>query len=280
MSGEYEVKRLCAELLVSRSGYYQWCTRQRCPSDHARRDAQLRVQIGQVYRANEAVYGSPRITRALVAQGVPCGRRRVARLMRLDHLVGRPKRRFRIRTTDSRHAGPIAPQRLLNSAPPTRPDQVWVTDITYVLTLTGWVYLAGVMDLCTRRIVGWALAPTLETALVLAALDQALQQRKPPAGLIVHSDRGAQFASAQFRQRLADYQLLASMSRRANCYDNAAMESFWSTLKMECVFRSRFPTARAVHQTLFRYIESFYNSRRLHSALGYNSPLDFESLLT
>ena len=179
-----------------------------------------------------------------------------------------------------RHAGPIAPQRLLNSAPPTRPDQVWVTDITYVLTLTGWVYLAAVMDLCTRRIVGWALAPTLETALVLAALNQALQQRKPPAGLIVHSDRGAQFASAEFRQRLADHQLLASMSRRANCYDNAAIESFWSTLKMECVFRSRFPTARAVHQTLFRYIEGFYNSRRLHSALGYNSPLDFESLLT
>jgi len=176
--------------------------------------------------------------------------------------------------------GPFAPQRLLHSAPPTRPDHVWVTDLTYVLMLTGWVHLAGVMDLCTRRIVGWALAPKLETALVLGALNQAVQRRKPLAGLIVHSDRGLQVASAQFRQRLADHQLLASMSRRANCYDNAAMESFWSTLKMECVFRSRFPTARAVHQTLFRYIESFYNSRRLHSALGYNSPLDFESLLT
>jgi putative transposase len=266
--------------MVSRSGYYQWCTHQRCPSDHARRDAQLRVQIEQVYRANEAVYGSPRITRALVAQGVPCGRRRVARLMRLDHLVGRPKRRFRIRTTDSRHAGPIAPQRLLNSAPPTRPDQIWVTDITYVRILTSWVYLAAVMDLCTRRIVGWALAPTLDTALVLAAFDQAVQQRKPPAGLIVHSDRGSQFASAEFRHRLADHHLLASMSRRANCYDNAAMESFWSTLKMECLFRSRFPNAQAARQTLFRYIESFYNSRRLHSALGYHSPLDFEALLT
>jgi transposase InsO family protein len=198
--------------------------------------------------------------------------------MRLDRLVGRPKRRFRIRTTDSRHAGPIAPQRLLNSPPPTRPDRVWVTDITYVLTLNGWVYLAGVMDLCSRRIVGWAVAATLETALVLEALDQALHERKPPAGLIVHSDRGAQFASAEFRQRLADHHLLPSMSRRANCYDNAAIESFWSTLKMECLFRHRFPSATNARQTLFRYIESFYNSRRLHSALDYKSPLDFESL--
>ena len=271
---------MCTELNVSRSGYYQWRLRQRWPSPRACADLNLRVQIEAVHRQNEAVYGSPRITRALVAQGVPCGRRRVARLMRLAGVVGRSSRRFRVRTTDSRHAHPIAPHRLLGVAPPTRCDQVWVTDITCVRTLQGWSYLAGVMDLYSRRIVGWALASSIGTPLVLAALQAALVHRAPAPGLIVHSDRGVQFASDAFRQLLRDHHLVPSMSRRANCYDNAAMESFWSTLKLECLFRHRFDSATSAHHTIFRYVESFYNSRRLHSALDYKSPLDFESLST
>lgn len=280
MSGEYDVKRVCTELQVSRSGYYQWLHRQGCPSARACGDAILRVQIATVHRENEAVYGSPRVMRELVARGVPCGRRRVARLMRLEKLVGRSKRRFRIQTTDSRHEGPIAPHRLLAAPAPSRCDQVWVTDVTYVRTLQGWCYLAGVMDLYSRRIVGWALAKSLNTRLVVTALQSALVQRRPRAGLIVHSDRGVQFASTEFRQLLHRHRLVPSMSRSANCYDNAAMESFWSTLKMECLFRHRFHSTLDAHQTIFRFIESFYNTRRLHSALHYTSPLDFESVST
>ena len=280
MSGDYDVKRICTELHVSRSGYYQWRQRQRCPSARATADVQLRGQIEAVHRENEAVYGSPRITRALVARGVKCGRRRVARLMRLARIVGRSKRRFCPATTDSRHSGPIAPHRLLSAPPPTRCDQVWVTDITYVRTLRGWSYLAGVMDLYSRRIVGWALGVTLDTTLVRAALQVALRQRAPTPGLIVHSDRGVQFASNEYRQLLQRHHLLASMSRRANCYDNAAMESFWSTLKMECLYRHRFVTATEARHAIFRFVEGFYNSRRLHSSLNYSSPLDFESVST
>ena len=274
------MKRVCSELHVSRSGYYQWRQRQRCPSARVTADVQLGVQIAAVHRENEAVYGSPRITRALVACGVQCGRRRVARLMRLARIVGRPKRHYHPATTDSRHAGPIAPHRLLGVPAPTRCDQVWVTDITYVRTLRGWSYLAGVMDLYSRRIVGWALGVALDTSLVRAALQVALRQRVPAPGLIVHSDRGVQFASTEYRQLLHDHGLLPSMSRRANCYDNAAMESFWSTLKMECLYRHRFGTAKDARQAIFRFVEGFYNSRRLHSSLHYSSPLDFESVST
>ena len=198
--------------------------------------------------------------------------------MRQAGLAGRQRRRFRVRTTDSAHGLPIAPNRLLVSAPPPQPDRVWVSDITYVATAQGWLYLAAVMDLCSRRIVGWAMAASLQESLVLGALQMALNHRQPLTGLIIHSDRGSQYAGKAYRKLLAQHGLLASMSRRANCYDNAAMESFWSTLKMECLFRHRFPGHAEARQAIFRYIEAFYNPRRLHSALGYRSPLDFESV--
>ncbi len=278
MSGQYDVQRLCHELGVSRSGYYDWCRRQQQPSGRAAANVRLQADIARVYAEHHGVYGSPRIQVALRGLGVRCGRHRVARLMRAAGLCGRKRRRFRVRTTDSNHAHPIAPNHLLQVAPPQRCDRVWVTDITYVQTSAGWLYLAAVMDLCSRRVIGWATATTLETTLVLRALEQAIDARRPTPGVMVHSDRGVQYASTPYRTALARHGLIASMSRRANCYDNAAMESFWSTLKLEHLFRRRFLDATDAHRAIFHYIEGFYNSRRLHSALGYRTPLDFESV--
>lgn len=273
------MQRLCEELEVSRSGYYDWCRRSQRPGLRAVEDAALRKQIKQVHAQNEGVYGSPRVTRELKAAGIRCGRHRVARLMRAEQVVGRAPRRFRVQTTDSNHPHPIAPNRLRQMAPPSRRDQVWVTDITYVQAAHGrWLYLAAVMDLYSRRILGWAISSSLETQLVIRAVRAALARRRPPPGLILHSDRGVQFASGEFRQLLATHGLIASMSRRANCYDNAAMEAFWSTLKLECLYRQPPVAPAELHQVLFRYIDAFYNTRRRHSSIGYYSPLDFESL--
>jgi putative transposase len=273
------VQQMCEELNVSRSGYYDWCRRQKKPGKRASEDAELRIQIRRVHAQNECVYGSPRITRELKKAGVACGRHRIARLMRSERVVGRAPRRFRVQTTNSDHPHPIAPNRLSAMEPPGRPDQVWVTDITYVALPSGrWVYLAAVMDLFSRRIVGWATAATLEAELAVRALRTAVTRRQPAPGLIVHSDRGVQYASEPFRQLLATHGLIASMSRRANCYDNAAMESFWSTFKMERLYRRPPADWRDAHRAAFEYIEGFYNTRRQHSSLGYLSPLDFESL--
>lgn len=231
-----------------------------------------------MHRAHEGVYGSPRIARELRQAGLSCGRHRVARLMRLEGVCGRPRRRYRVRTTDSNHPHPIAPNRLAALGRPTKANQAWVSDITYVETRSGWVYLAAIMDLFSRRIVGWATARTLEANVVLAALQQAVARRRPAAGLVVHSDRGVQYASSAYRTLLAQHGLVASMSRKANCYDNAAMESFWSTLKLERLFRCRFADHAEAHRTIFQFIDGFYNTRRLHSSLGYHTPLAFESL--
>lgn len=184
-----------------------------------------------------------------------------------------------MRTTDSRHDQPIAPNRLASAPQPTKPNEVWVTDITYVETAEGWLYLAGVLDLYSRRLIGWAMGSGLETALPLAALQMALRQRRPEAGVLHHSDRGCQYASADYRCALDHHGCIASMSRKGNCYDNAAMEAFWSTLKHELIYRRRFATRAEATTAIFDYIESFYNRTRLHSALGFKSPLDYESNL-
>lgn len=278
MSGEYPIKMLCATLAVSRSGYYAWA--RATGSTHARRDRELRALIALVHRQSRETYGSPRITVELRAQGEAVGRHRVARLMRQDGLRGRQRRRYRVRTTDSRHSHPIAPNRLATLSAPTKPDQVWVSDLTYVPTDEGWLYVAGVLDRCSRRLVGWAMGATLDTAVPLAALLMALRQRQPRPGLIHHSDRGVQYASADYRSALAAHGLVASMSRKGNCYDNAAMEAFWSSLKNELVHRRRFATRADARTAIFDYIESFYNRSRRHSSLGYQSPLDYESSLS
>lgn len=277
MSGEHRLKTLCATLGVSRSGYHDWL--KRTPSQRAEANAALRITIRQVHAASLGTYGSPRIKRELDRIGPPVGHNRIARLMREEQLQGRTRRRFRVRTTDSNHAEPIAPNLLAQTPPPSQPNQAWVTDITYIETDEGWLYLAGVLDLFSRRLVGWAMGSSLATALPLAALLMALRQRQPGAGLIHHSDRGVQYASGDYRACLAEHHLTASMSRTGNCYDNATMESFWSTLKHELVYRRRFASRQEATTAIFAYIEGFYNRRRLHSSLGYRSPLDFESNL-
>ena len=277
LAEQYPVSALCAAYGVGRSGYYAWLARP--PSARARADAQLTAQLCQAHDQSRRTYGSPRLVIVLRRQGWSLSRRRVQRLMRAAGRRGLQRRRWVPKTTDSRHDQPVAPNRLAEVPAPQRRDQVWVTDITYVPTDEGWLYVAGVLDLYSRRVVGLATAQHLRTSLVSAALQQARIQRQPAAGCLHHSDRGCQYASAEYRRLLAAHGLEASMSRAGNCYDNAAMESFWSTLKSELVQRHRFATRAAAHTAIFEYIEVFYNRQRLHSALGYHSPVDFENQL-
>jgi transposase InsO family protein len=262
---------------VSASGYYAWQTRRATPGPRAAEDQKLAKEIRTLHTASRQTYGSPRIQAALRQQGQRHGRNRLARLMRAQGLCGRQKGRYRVRTTDSQHDQPIAPNRLAAAPAPTGPNQVWVADITYLPTGQGWLYLAAVLDRFSRKLVGWALSPRLDTDLVLQALAMALTHRHPPAGLLFHSDRDVQYASAAFRDALACAGLLPSMSRRGNCYDNAAMESFWSTLKLELIYRRQFATHAQIRAAVFDYIEAFYNRQRAHSALGYLSPTAFET---
>jgi putative transposase len=275
MSGHYKVAWLCEALLVSRSGYYDWRRRRQQPGPRAVENQQLRHRIREAFECSRRTYGSPRLARAL---GCPGRRNRIARLMHQERLFARQRSKYRVATTDSRHSGPIAPNRILQLKV-ERPDQLWVTDATCVLTGEGWLYLVAVLDVCTRRVLGWAMGSILDAAMTIAALQMALNRRRPRPGLIVHSDRGAQFASAAYRAVLAQHGLLASMSRKGNCYDNAFIESFWSSLKYETVYHHRFATRAAARIALFDYIESFYNRIRLHSSLGYVSPITFESNL-
>ena len=255
MNDHYSLSELCEAFAVSRSGYHAWSTR--APSERDRADARLLPLIASAHTEGRREYGSPRVMRWLQKRGHRCGRRRIGRLMRQMGLSQRLRRRVQpMSLTDSNHALPVAPNLLMQRMPTLKPDAVWVADITYVATDEGWLYVAGVLDRCTRRCVGWAFDTTLATTLPLAALDMALKQRKPPAGLVHHSDRGVQYASASYRQRLAQARVIPSMSRRGNCYDNAE--------------------ACAV---IFEWIEVFYNRVRFHSALGCQSPVDFETQL-
>lgn len=272
----FPVSDLCEALDVSRAGFYSW--RQRDPSEREREDAALGEEISTLFARHRRTYGSPRLHRALRRAGRACGRHRVARLMRGRGLAGRLRGRRRPGTTDSDHAQPIAPNWLgQREGPVERPDEVWAADITYVPTDEGWLYLAGVLDLGSRRVVGWAMGESLETSLPMEALRMALLQRRPASGLLHHSDRGSQYASEVYREHLAAWNVMPSMSRRGNCYDNAAMESFWSTLKEELVHRTHFENRAQAASAIFDYIETFYNRVRLHSALGYLSPVEFEN---
>jgi len=275
MSGRYKLKWLCEALLVSRSGYYDWLRRRQAPGPRQRENAVLRQRIREEFLLSRQTYGSPRLARAL---GCRTSRNRIARLMRQERLWARQRSKYRVPTTDSRHADPIAPNRLLGLKP-TQLNQVWVTDATCVLTGQGWLHVVAVLDVHTRRIVGWAMHETLDAPLAVRALQMAINQRRPKPALIVHSDRGTQFASAAYRQTLASHQLIASMSRKGNCYDNAFIESFWSSLKYETVYRHRYATRAEARAAIFDYIEAFYNRTRLHSSLGYVSPITFESKL-
>jgi putative transposase len=275
MSGQYRVAWLCEALLVSRSGYYDWVERRHQPGPRERENTRLRERIRHEFARSRKTYGSPRLAHAL---GCPGRRNRIARLMRQEHLFARQRSKYRVATTDSRHGGPIAPNRIQNLNVQQR-DRVWVSDATGVLTAQGWLYLVAVLDIFSRRILGWAMSPILDAPLASTALRMALSQRHPAGPLILHSDRGSQFASATYRKILAQHRLIASMSRKGNCYDKAFIESFWSSLKYELVYRQRFATYAQARTAIFDYIETFYNRTRLHSSLAYKSPIAFESQL-
>ena len=273
----YRIGDLCAAFCVSRSGYHR--ARTAAPSVRACKDAQLAAELRALHRQSRGTYGRPRLTIALRQRGQRHSAKRVARLMRSQGLRGVRRGRFHPQTTDSRHGNGIAPNRLQEQAPPSAPDRVWVADITYIPTAEGWLYVAGVLDRCSRRVLGLAMAARLDTALPEAALRQALTRRGSPQGVLHHSDRGIQYTSARYRQILQRHGCEASMSRRANCYDNAHMESFWGTLKAELLSKDTFATRAQARLAVFEYVEVFYNRTRLHSALGYRSPVDFETKL-
>lgn len=270
---EFKIERMCRVLGVGRSGYYAW--RSRPASRRTEADEVLWAQIRTEYELSRATYGSPRIHAALQGKGVKCSRKRVARLMRGHGIIARQRRKRTPRTTQ-RAAGAVPAPNLLNqdfSAP--APNQKWVTDITYIDTVEGWLYLASVLDLYSRKVVGWAMADHMETPLVEEALKMAVFQRQPQAGWLHHSDQGRQYASQSYQTALAASHCQVSMSRVGNCYDNAVMESFFATLKTECA-NQPFDTQSQARSAIFHYIEAWYNRKRLHSSLGYLSPVEFE----
>jgi putative transposase len=274
----YAITTMCRVLAVSKAGYYAWD--KRAPSARTRTDAALLGVIRTVHAASRQTYGSPRVTRELRAQGQGHGGKRIARVMRGAGLRGTMTRRFRVTTTQSAHGEPVAPNVLARrfAAPEFQtPNRVWVGDLTYIPTRQGFLYLAVVLDLASRRVVGWAMRHTLDQHLALDALTMALAQRRPAPGLLHHTDRGGQYAARAYRARLATAGLIPSMSRRGNCWDNAVAESFFATLKRELIDRTVWLTRDIVRSAIFQYIEGWYNPRRRHSALGYLSPVAFEA---
>ncbi len=269
----FPVKFMCEQLGVSRSGYYAW--QRRPESARQASDRVLAEDVARVHQESRRTYGSPRVHAELRTRGQRVSRKRVVRLMRAQGLAARRRRRY-VTTTDSRHRQPVAPNVLARDFSAAQPNTSWVTDITYVDTREGWLYLAVVLDLFSRKVVGWSMSDAIDRHLVLGALDMALKSRQPPRGLVHHSDRGSQYASAEYQQALAARGMECSMSRKGNCWDNAVVESFFSTLKQELVYTTDFTTREQARLALFEYIEVFYNRQRRHSTLGYISPANFE----
>jgi len=273
--GEFPVHRLCGVLGVSQSGYFAW--KGRPASDRQQQDMVLLAHVRSSFALSHGTYGSPRMTRELQDNGLAVGRRRTARLMRENGLVARQKRRFK-RTTDSQHGWPVAANLLEQDFTATRPDEKWGADISYVWTREGWLYLAVVMDLFARRVVGWSTGDRLHRDLPIAALRKALAIRRPMAGLIHHSDRGSQYCSMEYQALLKKHDVLISMSGKGNCYDNAMVETFFKTLKSEVVWRTVFDTRAEATKTIGGYIDQFYNPTRRHSALDFRSPVQYEMM--
>ena len=269
----YPVSLMCSALDVSRSGYYAW--RGRLPSARAQRDRELTAEIRSIHERSERRYGSPRIHEELAANDMHVGRKRVARLMHEDGISARTKRRF-VKTTDSNHDLAIAPNLLKRNFSSSAPNKVWVGDITYLDTHQGWLYLAVLIDLFSRRVVGWAMSESIDTALVMSALNMAVAQRAPARGLIVHSDRGSQYASHDHRKALRGIGAKCSMSRKGDCWDNAVAESLFASLRKELTDRVTSLTRDAARSQVFEYIEAFNNRARRHSTIKYQSPINFE----
>ena len=273
---EFPVNVMCAVLEVSRSGYYAW--RKRPESPRAQQRTRRLVAIRTAHAQSRRVYGSPRVHAALRATGEACCVNTVARLMREDGLRAKARKKFRV-TTNSSHDLPVAENLLGRDFSASAPNLKWVADITYIPTGEGWLYLGTELDLHSRRLVGWAMSERIDADLVIAALKMAIEQRQPPAGLIHHSDRGGQYASRRFRELLEAHGMKASMSRKADVYDNAVMESCFGTLKKELVHDATYATRAEARQAIFEYIEVFYNRQRRHSTLDYRSPAEYEAAL-
>ena len=277
--GEFPIMLMCRVLEVTRSGFYAWRTRE--PSARAREDQRLRIEVRVIHRESRGCYGSPRIHKELQSKGERVSRKRVARLMQAEGLRGRKKRRFRV-TTNSDHAYPVAPNvlnRKFDVKDVPGPDRVWVADITYVPTREGWLYLAVILDLASRLVVGWSMGETLETKLVIGALEMALQRRRPGPGLLHHSDRGVQYASNEYRELLEEQKAVVSMSRKGNCWDNAVAESFFATVEIELIEGADWHTRNEARSAIFDFVELWYNRRRRHSSLGYLTPAEFDERL-
>jgi len=274
---EFPVTRMCQELAVSSSGYYAW--RQRPPSAREMANQELYNKIRAVHDDNRGVYGSPRIYRELKEQGIACSENRIARLMRLRSLRAKQSKRFRS-TTKRNKAHPVAPNLLKRHFVAERPNQKWLSDITYIPTREGWLYLAAVLDLYTRRIVGWAMSDRITRALTISALEMALGQYQPASGLLHHSDQGSQYTDGTYQALLKNHGIQVSMNGVGSWYDNAPMESFFGTLKSEWVYHRAYRTRDQARSDIFYYIEAFYNRRRLHSSLGYLSPEEYELIHT
>lgn len=268
------MKFACHHLLLSVSGYYRWRKRPGRVGEYWR--VGVRRAIHQAYTGSRQTYGSPRVHAAIKAQGVTCSVNTVAKIMRQDGLCARRRRKFKA-TTDSSHRLPVAENKLARAFERTAPNQVWVSDITFIPTDEGWLYLATTLDLYSRRIVGWSMKERMTSDLVTDALAMAIAQRHPPAGLMHHSDRGSQYASGAFQRMLSAHGMVCSMSRRGEVYDNAVMESFYATFKRELVHEARYATREDARKAIFEWIEVFYNRQRLHSSLGYRSPADYET---
>lgn len=271
----WPVVAICRVLKVSRSGFFAWLKRP--VSKRQRRQEELIEKIRAVHQENRELYGSPRVYRSLLIDGQIVCRNTVAKLMRQANIQARTRRRFVPRTTDSTHRQPVAVNALDRNFTAPAPDRKWVADITYVPTAQGWLYLAAVLDLFSRKIVGWSMADHMKTDLVSDALQMALGRRDPKQGLLHHSDRGVQYASDEYQKHLIDHGIRVSMSGKGDCWDNAVMESFWATLKMELVYQQEYAGHLEARQSIFEYIEVFYNRQRLHSSLGYVSPESFEA---
>ena len=277
--GEFEVRLMCRVLEVSPSGYY--ASLKRPSSWHALIDEVLMAHVRIIHAESGETYGAPRVHRELQAEGLPASPKRVARLMREDGLVARPRTRSRVSTTDSNHTNPIAPNLLARQfdVKGIGLNQIWVADLTYIPTREGMLYLATVLDLGSRRCVGWAMRDTLEVEVALSALRMAHDARRPSAGLIHHSDRGSQYTSGAYRDELAAHGSVASMSGKGDCYDNAVAESFFATLEFELLMKNDWHTRAEARRAIFRYIETWYNRKRRHSTLGYISPAEYEQQL-
>ena len=269
----YSILKMCRFLDVSRSGYYEWCKRDESP--RKKKDRELMEKIRFIYEQSKKRYGSPRIHAELRAQGILCGKKRVERLMREMGLQAKHKRQFKV-TTNSKHNYPIAKNLLKREFQVVTPNQVWLADITYIRTFEGWLYLAAVMDLYSRKIVGWSMSETMKTALATAALKMAIKRRRPKKGLMHHSDRGVQYASKEYQEIITNNGMICSMSRKGNCWDNAPMESFFGTLKTECIAGKIYLSRAQAKREIFEYIEIDYNRKRRHSSIGYISPENFE----